>query len=93
MDTEEKTLDFQEWLKARIRLVGEELIRRSEDLNLGGLDVIVAVDINVHIPTITEEVGWPSLSISFDCGEKKYADALISGDFVLCPSQAVHDES
>ena len=93
MDMEEKALDFQEWLRSRIRLVGEELIRRSEKLDLGGLDAIVAVDINVHIPTVTDEIGWPSLTISFDCGEKKYLDALVSGEITTAPSQAVHDES
>lgn len=79
MDEEERPLNFQEWLQARIRLVGEELIRRSEELTLGGLDLIAAIDINVHIPTSCDEVAWPSLNISFDCGEKKYVDALVSG--------------
>lgn len=84
---------FKEWLRARIRLVGEELIRRSEELDFGGLDAVVAVDIDVHIPTLTDEIGWPSLSISFDCGEKKYLDALVSGEIAPPPSQEVYDES
>lgn len=75
---EEEGLCFQDWLRARIRLVGEELIRRSEELNLGGLDVVTSVDINVHIPTDGEEIGWPSLQISFDCGEQKWVDTLVS---------------
>lgn len=93
MDMEEKALDFQEWLRSRIRLVGEELIRRSEKLDLGGLDVIVAVDIDVHIPTITDEIGWPSLTISFDCGEKRNIDAIMSGEITPPPSQVMHNAS
>lgn len=84
---------FKEWLQARIRLVGEELIRRSEELDLGGLDAVVAVDIDIHIPTLVDEIGWPSLSISFDCGEKKYLDALVSGELPPPTSQEVCDES
>lgn len=93
MDMEYKALDFQEWLRSRIRLVGEELIRRSEKLDLGGIDMVVAVDIDVHIPTVTDEIGWPSMKISFDCGEKKYLDAIISAEITTAPSQAVHNES
>lgn len=92
MGMEEKNLSFQDWLRARIRLLGEELIRRSEELDLGGLDAIVAVDIDIHVPTLSDELGWPSLSISFDCGEKKYADALMSGEFTPPPRQVTHSE-
>lgn len=80
MESKEQKLAFQNWLRARIRLVGEELVRRSEELNLGGLDVVTAVDINIHIPTMGYENRQPSLRISFDCGEKKYIDALVSGE-------------
>lgn len=89
---EEGNMCFQDWLRARIRLVGEELIRRSEELNLGGLDVVTSVDINVHIPTNREEIGWPSLQISFDCGEQKWVDALVSGEMDPCPPSQGRDQ-
>lgn len=85
--SEEQRKEFQDWMRSRIRLVGEELIRRSEKLDLGGLDLITDVDISVHIPTIGEEICWPSLSICFNCGEKKYLDNLISGEVLPPPNQ------
>lgn len=72
---------FQDWMRKRIRFVGEELIRRSEKLTLGGIDLVTDVDINIHIPTARDDIGWPSLKITFSCGEKVYTDELVSGEF------------
>lgn len=84
---EEDGTCFQDWFRARLRMVGEEIIRRSEVLSLDGLDAMVSADISIHIPTIHDSMDdfWPSMTFSFSLGEVKLADALTCGEFNIFP--------
>lgn len=70
--------DFENYIRARIRVAGEELIRRSENLSLSGLESCTGVTIHVHIPTLSDEVCLPELKISFDCYNDRLFKTLIN---------------
>lgn len=83
--------DFEKYIRARIRVAGEELIRRSGNLSLSGLDACAGVTVHVHIPTLSEEVYFPELKISFDCYNDQLFKTLVneidcSGEFAALTS-------
>lgn len=77
--------EFTEWMKQRIKLVGEELIERADALSLDGIDAITELNISIRIPTIQDEIAWPSITFAFDCGERVFMDSAYEGEFNLTP--------
>lgn len=71
---------FVEWMKRRIRLAGEEIIKRSDLMNFEGFDAMTQLNIDVRIPTITDMADiWPSLTFSAICGDVTMLEDLTSG--------------
>lgn len=71
---------FVEWMKHRIRLAGEEIIKRADLMTFEGFDAMTQFNIDVRIPTITDAGDiWPSLMFSAICGDATMADDLGSG--------------
>lgn len=77
--------EFVEWMKNRIKMVGEELIERADVLNLDGIDALTELDISIRIPTIKDEIEWPSITFNFSCGERVFMDNVIKNSMELCP--------
>lgn len=73
---------FEDYIRARIRVAGEELIRRSENLSLQGLDSCTGIQVQLTIPTLSEKVYFPEFKISFECYNDKLFKTLVN-DFDL----------
>lgn len=69
-----KKSDYQQWVRDRLRMAGEELIRRSENFSTSGLDMMTDIDIGIHIPTYGEHIEVPSIEFSFRVINKVAAD-------------------
>ncbi len=71
---------FVEWMRHRIKLAGEEIIKRADLIDLAGFDAMTQFNIEVRIPT-RAEMGdiWPSLTFSAICGDVTMADDLTTG--------------
>lgn len=87
--------EFVEWMKHRIRLAGEEIIKRADFMTFEGFDAMTQFNIDVRIPTITD-VGdvWPGLTFSAICGDVTMVDDLTTRLLnPYPPSQFVEEES
>ena len=72
--------EFVEWMKRRIRLAGEEIIKRADLINFEGFDAMTQFNIDVRIPTMAEMGDfWPSLTFSAICGDVTMVDDLGTG--------------
>lgn len=71
--------EFVEWMKHRIRLVGEEIIKRADLINFEGFDAMTQFNIDVRIPTLTDTPWWPSITFSAECGDVTMVDDLTTG--------------
>lgn len=69
--------DRLDWLRTQIRFAGEELIRRSENMDLLGFDVLTDLEINVKIPTYNGSPEAPSIKFTFSALNKVAADDMI----------------
>lgn len=68
-----------DYISKQIRMAGEELIRRSEQINLGGLDFANDISINIIIPSSTRsDVKFPEISFEFVCLNKTVLDDYLS---------------
>lgn len=79
--------EFVEWMKRRIKLAGEELIKRADLFTLDGLDAMVSLDVHISIPTLAEIDRWPSLTITANCGDATFEDAVMSGQIDPYPPE------
>lgn len=72
--------EFVEWMKHRIRLAGEEIVKRADLMTFEGFDAMTEFDIDVRIPTMAEMGDvWPSLTFSAICGDVTMIDDLETG--------------
>lgn len=71
MDDNEK---FLSWMKDQIRLSGQELIRRADLLELGGLDALTEMKILIKLPTHGERIGYPEITFSINVLNKTHTD-------------------
>lgn len=60
------TKELDAWMKRQIRLAGEELIRRSETTSMEGWDGVQNIFIEIDIPTYTDRLEVPSITISVE---------------------------
>lgn len=74
--------EFVEWMKHRIRLAGEEIIKRADLMTFEGFDAMTDFNIFVYIPTLKDfgEI-WPNLTFYARCGDATMVDELKSGFF------------
>lgn len=56
---------FSDWISAQIRMTGEELIRRSSEIDFSGWDMMTGISINIEIPTYTERIYAPEIEFIF----------------------------
>lgn len=85
--------EFQQWFRERLRLCGEELVRRAENINLDGLDAMDSVDISINIPTNKEQFVWPSIHFTFNLGELTFVEALNNGEIEPYPPTQNREDS
>ena len=67
-------------MKDQIRMSGQELIRRADLLELGGLDELSEMKILIKIPTYSEKIRFPVITFSIDVVSKTHADWLCAGN-------------
>lgn len=68
--------EFADWMRAQIRMAGEELIRRSDQIDFSGWDAIHDIGINIEIPTYKEQFEAPEIEFIFRAYNKITLDAL-----------------
>lgn len=73
--------EFVEWMRNRIKIVGEEIIKRADRMTFEGFDAMTELDINIRITTMTDEILWPSINMIAHCGETEFMDRAASGTF------------
>lgn len=69
--------NFSDWMVRQIRQAGEELIRRSEQMNFEGWDLMRSISISIDIPTYSDIVEAPEIEISFTMLNKVMLDSYI----------------
>lgn len=69
--------NFCDWMVKQMRQAGEELIRRSEQMNFEGWDLMRSISISIDIPTYTDLVEAPEIEISFTMLNKVMIDDYI----------------
>lgn len=72
--------EFVEWMRHRIKLAGEEIIKRADLIDLAGFDAMTQFSIEVRIPTKNAYGDyWPSFTFSVECGDVTMVDEIESG--------------
>lgn len=79
---------FDKWMRDQLRMVGEELIRRSENMDFRGWDMVTDISVHVTIPTYTDRCQVPDIEFRFSTLNKTVLD-----DFVKAGIGGVLDES
>lgn len=73
-----KSKNFEDYVRLSLKMFGEEMIRRSEELELGGLDACADIHIEYDIPSWNDEIDFPKFSITFECYNQTEIDAFIN---------------
>lgn len=86
--------EFVEWMKHRIRLAGEEIVKRADRMTFEGFDAMTQFNVDVRIPTMAEMGDvWPSLTFSAICGDVTMVDDLGTGLLNPYPPKQFVDEN
>lgn len=69
---------FQEDFRKELRLAGEELIRRSENMNLSGFDIMTDCTITIKLPiNFHGDAKVPEIDFSISCCNRKRCDHIM----------------
>lgn len=69
---------FSEWMSSQIRMIGEELIRRADQMNFDGWDMMRHISLEIEIPTYTDEMLAPEINFHFSAYNKTAIDHVVS---------------
>lgn len=75
---EESEKRFQEKFRKELRLAGEELIRRSENMDLDGFDLMTGCKINISLPVGPgDKITFPDIHFVITCCNKVWLDNIM----------------
>lgn len=75
---EESDRNFREKFRKELRLAGEELIRRSESINLDGFDLMTECRISIKLPIgPMDKIAFPDIHFVISCCNEIWLDDVV----------------